>query len=194
MISRCDVCTGLPQQDSAFWRRSLICATGPQLASLPKREGDGASLRGLHAAMRVLRATGWPARYAVARCGPWLELGWWCDYPHDCALQSLINAALAGQYEALVRDDQLINGLLVLDQNIHRAGPGGGSAIFFPALPRRLLPRTEGCIAVSHATMNQRSALRAWFKKNANALGTLLGFSEQVENDGSGGYEDDLSN
>lgn len=137
-----------------FGGRSFDCALGRSGITTQKREGDGASpagaytlLCGFYRADRLAKpVTQLPMR-------PMLELDGWCDDPHDARYNQLITLPFAGSHETLWRDDQLYDVVVVLDQNIHPRRPGGGSAIFFHIAAPGFTP-TEGCIAVSHATMN----------------------------------------
>lgn len=141
--------TGLLQ----FGGRSFPCALGRSGITTQKREGDGASpagafmlLGGFYRADRIPRPrTGLP----MCPLGP--QDGW-CDAPKDPRYNQLVSLPFAAGHEKLWRDDQLYDVIVVLDQNIHPRIAGGGSAIFFHIAAPGFTP-TEGCIAVSHATM-----------------------------------------
>lgn len=136
-----------------FGGRSFACALGRSGITTQKREGDGASpagaytlLCGFYRADRMAKpATQLPMR-------PMLELDGWCDDVRDARYNQLVTRPFAGSHEALWREDQLYDVVVVLDQNIHPRIPAGGSAIFFHIAAPGFTP-TEGCIAVSHATM-----------------------------------------
>lgn len=136
-----------------FGGRSFPCALGRSGITTQKREGDGASpaggfmlLGGFYRADRMPRPlTELPMRPLVPQDG-------WCDAPADPRYNQLVKLPFAASHEKLWRDDQLYDVVVVLDQNIHPRMPGGGSAIFFHIAAPGFTP-TEGCIAVSHATM-----------------------------------------
>ncbi len=137
-----------------FGGRSFACALGRSGITSQKREGDGASpagayrlLGGFYRADRIAKpVTQLPMR-------PMLERDGWCDDPRDARYNQLVTLPFATSHETLWRADQLYDVVVVLDQNIYPRIPGGGSAIFFHIAAPGFTP-TEGCIAVSHATMH----------------------------------------
>lgn len=126
--------------------RRWPCAIGRGGIAARKREGDGATPRG------VLRITGalWrPDR--MARPVPWARpIGpgdLWCDDPSHPLYNRRVRPPLAASAEALCRADPLYDLVLTTDWNA--AGePGRGSAIFLHRWRRPGFP-TEGCIALA---------------------------------------------
>ena len=127
-------------------RRRWPCSIGRGGVATDKREGDGATPRG------VLRITG--ALFRPDRMGrpvPWARpIGprdLWCDDPGHPLYNRPARAPLAASAEALRRADPLYDLILLTDWNA--AGtPGRGSAIFLHRRRRPGAP-TEGCIALA---------------------------------------------
>jgi L,D-peptidoglycan transpeptidase YkuD (ErfK/YbiS/YcfS/YnhG family) len=134
----------------------LPCALGRGGIKAVKREGDGGTPL---AAMRLLsgyfRADGFAAgrrtRLAMSPIGP--ALGW-CEVPGDRNYNRPVRMPYGASYERMRRDDRLYDVCLVLDWNIRPRRRNCGSAIFFH-LARPGMTPTEGCVAVSRATMRR---------------------------------------
>lgn len=143
----------------------LPCALGKGGITAAKREGDG---RTPLAAMRVLsgyfRADGFAAarrtRLAMAPIGP--ALGW-CEVPADRNYNRPVRMPYGASHERMRRDDHLYDVCLVLDWNVRPRRRNRGSAIFLH-LARPGLAPTEGCVAVSRATMRR---LLPWLSKES---------------------------
>jgi L,D-peptidoglycan transpeptidase YkuD (ErfK/YbiS/YcfS/YnhG family) len=131
------------------------CALGRAGRSAHKREGDGATPVGTFRLLGVLyRPDRLPrprTRLPVTAITP--QAGW-CDDPADRAYNRPVELPYAGRHERLWRDDHLYDLVVVIDYNVSRPQKGAGSAIFLH-LPRDGFAPTEGCVAVSLATMRR---------------------------------------
>ncbi len=130
-----------------LWRGVLYpCAVGRGGISGDKREGDGATPRGV---LRLVGCLYRPDR--MARPNAWAlpirPRDLWSDDPAAPDYNLQVRAPYPGSHERLRRADRLYDLVLLTDWNWPRARPGGGSAIF---LHRWRKPRhpTEGCIAL----------------------------------------------
>ena len=81
------------------------------------------------------------------------DLGW-CDAPADRNYNRPVRLPYPAGHERMMRGDHLYDLCLVLDWNIRPRKRGCGSAIFLHVARAGYQP-TEGCIAVSHATMRR---------------------------------------
>ncbi|WP_187968770.1 L,D-transpeptidase family protein [Aquibium microcysteis] len=131
------------------------CALGRSGITALKREGDGATPLAL---MRVLwgyrrpgRGFPPPTRLPMLPAGP--SLGW-CDAPGDRNYNRPVRLPYPASCETMQRADRLYDVVLVLDWNMRPAIRGRGSAIFLHVARPGYAP-TEGCIAVSPATMRR---------------------------------------
>lgn len=125
--------------------RIFPCTIGKGGLTSNKREGDGATPRGIH------RMTGLLYRAdRLAAPAPWAipirKDDLWSDAPDDPAYNSLVRAPYGPSHEALRRADPLYDVILLTDWNWPEATPGQGSAIFLHQYRRKGYP-TEGCIA-----------------------------------------------
>lgn len=125
--------------------RTLPCTHGKGGLSTQKREGDGATPRGL------LRITGCLYRPDRLRSpAPWalpiLPGMLWSDASGDAAYNHLVHAPYGPSHEVLRRADPLYDVILLTDWNWPEATPGAGSAIFLHQWRRPGYP-TEGCLA-----------------------------------------------
>lgn len=128
-----------------FMGRTFPCTIGKGGIRSDKREGDGATPRGIHRITGLLyrpdRLTA-PAPWAM----PIRKDDLWSDAPNDPAYNSLVRAPYAASHESLRRADPLYDMVLLTDWNWPDAQPGKGSAIFLHQYRRKGYP-TEGCIA-----------------------------------------------
>ncbi|WP_170314563.1 L,D-transpeptidase family protein [Aquibium carbonis] len=131
------------------------CALGRGGITAFKREGDGGTPLG---AMKLLWGyrrpeRGWPppTRLAILPAAPWLG---WCDAPGDRNYNRPVRLPYAASCETMQRADRLYDVVAVLDWNMRPAIRGRGSAIFLHIAKPGYLA-TEGCIAVSPATMRR---------------------------------------
>jgi L,D-peptidoglycan transpeptidase YkuD (ErfK/YbiS/YcfS/YnhG family) len=131
-------------------RRFAPCALGRSGVKAPpfKAEGDGASPVGVWPLRRVLyRAdrirepdTGLP----IAEIAP--DDGW-CDAPGDPAYNRQVKLPYAASTEALWRDDEVYDLIVVLGYNDDPVVSGAGSAIFLHVASADHY-FTEGCVAM----------------------------------------------
>ncbi len=113
-----------------------------------KREGDGASPRGLWPALRVFYRPGRLRRPRTQLPAVPLREDWgWCDAPADRNYNRRVTKPYAASAERLWRSDGLYDVLVVLDYNVSRRAAGRGSAIFVHVARRGVAP-TAGCIAL----------------------------------------------
>ena len=134
-----------------FHRHLLPCSIGRSGLTATKREGDGATPRGIHQIIGML--------YRPDRLGP--PAPWahpirpgdlWSDAPLDPAYNQHVRAPYAHSHEVLRRADPLYDLVLLTDWNTAPAIPFSGSAIFLHQWRRPGYP-TEGCIALSRTNL-----------------------------------------
>jgi L,D-peptidoglycan transpeptidase YkuD (ErfK/YbiS/YcfS/YnhG family) len=135
-----------------FLGRRFACTIGKGGIRTDKREGDGATPRGVH------RITG--MLYRPDRLRPpmaWAEpIGprdLWSDAPNDAAYNTQVRAPYPHSHEALRRADPLYDLVLLTDWNWPDAVSGRGSAIFLHQQRRTGYP-TEGCVAFARADLH----------------------------------------
>ena len=120
------------------------CTVGRGGVRRDKREGDGATPRGIHRITGILYR---PDR--LERPAPWAEpIGprdLWCDDPAHPAYNRPVRAPFPASHEKLRRADRLYDLVLLTDWNADGT-PGAGSAIFLHRWRKPGHP-TEGCIA-----------------------------------------------
>lgn len=125
--------------------RYLPCAIGRGGRSADKREGDGATPRGVHHIVGCLYRAD-----RMARPNHWAKAirpgDLWSDDPDHCDYNHLVRTPYAHSHEALRRADPLYDLVLLTDWNWPLAIPGKGSAIFIHQWRKPRHP-TEGCIA-----------------------------------------------
>lgn len=133
-----------PQGLHAFGR-TLPCSIGRGGLSDTKREGDGATPRGLHHVVgclyrpdRIISPAPWAA--------PILPGMLWSDDMRDAAYNQPVRAPYGHSHESLRRADPLYDIILLTDWNWPDPVPGAGSAIFLHQWRRPGYP-TEGCLA-----------------------------------------------
>ena len=113
-----------------------------------KREGDGASPRGLFSLLHVYYRpdrvprprTGLPVRPIRRRDG-------WCDASADRNYNRPVPMPYPASAEELWREDHLYDIVVVVDWNVRRRGRGYGSAIFMHVAEKDYGP-TAGCVAL----------------------------------------------
>ena len=129
-----------------FLGRTFPCTIGRGDLSDRKREGDGATPRGIHRIVGLLYR---PDR--IARPADWalpIRPGdLWSDDPKDADYNLMVRAPHPFSHERLRRADRLYDIVVLTDWNWPNAVPGRGSAIFLHRW-RRLGYPTEGCVAL----------------------------------------------
>ena len=111
-----------------------------------KREGDGATPRGVHGIVGMLYRPdrmAQPADWAL----PIRPGDLWSDDPRHEDYNLMVRAPYPHSHEKLRRADPLYDLILITDWNWPRAERGHGSAIFIHQRRRAGYP-TEGCVAL----------------------------------------------
>jgi L,D-peptidoglycan transpeptidase YkuD (ErfK/YbiS/YcfS/YnhG family) len=118
-----------------------------------KREGDGKSPLGVWPMRRVLYRPDRAQRPATAlEVQPIVPDDGWCNAPCDPAYNRPVKRPYPASCEAMWRQDELYDLVVVLGHNDDPPVPGLGSAIFLH-LARPGYAATEGCVALSRADM-----------------------------------------
>jgi L,D-peptidoglycan transpeptidase YkuD (ErfK/YbiS/YcfS/YnhG family) len=116
-----------------------------------KREGDGASPRGIWAMVRAFyRADRLQRPRASVPLEPLRPEAGWCDAPSDRNYNRRVRLPYGAGAERLWRDDGLYDLILVLGYNLPSRSKGRGSAIFVHVARPDFAP-TAGCIALRRA-------------------------------------------
>lgn len=128
-----------------FAGRHWPCTVGRGGITGNKREGDGATPRGVHRIVgmlyrpdRMARPTDWAV--------PLRRGDLWSDDVTDPDYNLMVNASHPYRHERLWRADRLYDLILLTDWNWPYAEKGRGSAIFLHRWRRPGHP-TEGCVA-----------------------------------------------
>ncbi|MGR3713039.1 MAG: L,D-transpeptidase family protein [Shimia sp.] len=128
-----------------FLGRHFPCTIGKGGILTEKREGDGATPRGVHTITGLLYRAD-----RLAAPAPWARpIGkddLWSDASGDAAYNQHVRAPYTPSHESLRRADPLYDMILLMDWNWPNAQPNKGSAIFLHTWRRCGFP-TEGCIA-----------------------------------------------
>lgn len=134
-----------------FGGRRIPCTIGRGGITDDKREGDGATPRGMH---RIAGMLFRPDR--VAPPVPWaVPIGprdIWSDDPADPDYNHMTRGPSPFRHERLRRADRLYDLVVLTDWNWPHAVPRRGSAIFLHRWRRPGYP-TEGCVAMSPADL-----------------------------------------
>jgi L,D-peptidoglycan transpeptidase YkuD (ErfK/YbiS/YcfS/YnhG family) len=129
-----------------FLGRRFPCTLGKGGITSDKREGDGATPRGVHHIVGMLYR---PDRMAAP--APWavpIRPGdLWSDASGDANYNQMVRVPYAHSAESLRRADPLYDLVLLTDWNWPDAKAGLGSAIFVHQHRRPGFP-TEGCIGL----------------------------------------------
>lgn len=135
-----------------FQGRLWPCTIGKGGIKSNKREGDGATPRGVHRVVRMLYRAD-----RIAQPTSWAQpigpLDLWSDDQNDANYNLMVRAPYAPSHEKLRRADPLYDLVILTDWNWPSAKPGHGSAIFIHQYRRPGYP-TEGCIAFSRAHLH----------------------------------------
>lgn len=140
-----------------FAGRYWPCSIGRGGVRTDKREGDGATPRGVHRIVgllyrpdRMARPTDWAV--------PIRPGDLWSDDTGHEDYNLMVRAPYPYSHEALRRADPLYDLVLITDWNWPRAERGRGSAIFLHQWRRPGYP-TEGCIAFRRDHLRQIAGL-----------------------------------
>ncbi|TMM52395.1 L,D-transpeptidase family protein [Sulfitobacter sabulilitoris] len=129
-----------------FQGRTYPCTIGKGGCTGHKREGDGATPRGVHGIVGMLYR---PDR--IARPAAWAKPihpgDLWSDDPRHEEYNMMVRAPYPHSHERLRRADPLYDLVILTDWNWPYAVKGRGSAIFLHQFRRPGYP-TEGCIAL----------------------------------------------
>lgn len=143
----------LTPQGLRFQGRLWPCTIGKGGISARKREGDGATPRGVHAIVGMLYR---PDR--IAPPSSWAKpigpLDLWSDDAGDADYNMMVRAPYPHSHEKLRRADPLYDLVILTDWNWPYAVKGRGSAIFIHQFRRPGYP-TEGCIALSRSHLHR---------------------------------------
>lgn len=136
-----------------FGNERIRCALGRSGIRAVKREGDGATPRGV---LRVVKGLYRPDRMLRPRCRLPLAAirpdDGWCDQMGDRNYNRFVRHPYAGSAERLWRPDELYDIVVVLDYNDRPRAQGRGSALFLHVARDGLQP-TAGCIALAKADL-----------------------------------------
>ncbi|MEZ5750995.1 MAG: L,D-transpeptidase family protein [Paracoccaceae bacterium] len=136
-----------------FKGRRFPCTIGRGGRTNDKREGDGATPRGVH---RIVSLHYRPDRVPAHALPDWAEpirLGdLWCDASGHPLYNQPVRAPFTASHEAMRRADPLYDIVLTTDWNWPLAEPGKGSAIFLHTWRRPGYP-TAGCVAFARADL-----------------------------------------
>jgi len=141
-----------------FRNRLYPCTVGRSglIDADAKREGDGATPRGVHRIVGMLYR---PDR--IAAPAPWASVigttDLWSDDVRDEDYNQLVQAPYPFSHEVMRRADPMYDLVLVTDWNYPDATPGRGSAIFMHQW-RRPHGRTAGCVALSRRDLHEIAA------------------------------------
>lgn len=120
------------------------------IAARDKREGDGCTPTGRYPIRRVLfRADRGPAPQTVLPVRRLREDDGWCDAPADTAYNCPVRRPFTASHEAMWRDDELYDIVVILGHNDDPPQPNAGSAIFLHCKRGDYQP-TEGCVALAN--------------------------------------------
>lgn len=131
------------------------CALGRAGVTFAKREGDGATPMGRFGLVAVLYRPDRLHRPITALpVHPINAADGWCDDPTDRNYNRPVTLPYPASHERLWREDNLYDVVVILDYNLRKPRPAGGSAIFLH-LAAPGLPPTAGCVAVTPESMGR---------------------------------------
>jgi len=135
-----------------FLGRHFACTVGRGGVTDNKREGEGATPRGVHGLVGMLYRAD-----RIAKPADWaLPIGprdLWSDDPRHEDYNLMVRAPYAPSHEVLHRADPLYDLVILTDWNWPRAVRGHGSAIFLHQWRRPGYP-TAGCVAFSRRDLH----------------------------------------
>ncbi len=129
------------------------CALGCNDVQNTKREGDGATPAGIFLLRQVFYrsdrlpppTSGLPVRVLAPDDG-------WCDDPGHRDYNRFVRLPFEASHEALWREDNLYDVIVVVGHNDDPPLPGLGSAIFIHCATKDFAP-TQGCVALARETL-----------------------------------------
>lgn len=128
--------------------RALPVALGRSGIRADKREGDGATPRGIFRPVRIWWRADREARprsaLPVRRIRPGDA---WCEDPRDRRYNRPVNRAQTATGDRLWREDALYDLILEIDHNLRPRIAGRGSAVFIHVARPNFGP-TAGCVAL----------------------------------------------
>lgn len=132
------------------WRgKQYACALGAGGVSSDKQEGDDITPAGCYPLRLVLfRPDRMVAPETALPVAPLRPGDGWCDDPAHAGYNSQVSLPLAAHCEALWRDDEVYDLIVVIGFNDDPVVPGAGSAIFMHVARTRYEP-TRGCVALA---------------------------------------------
>ena len=129
------------------------CAIGRSGIVSRKREGDGATPRGLFSLRCAFyRPDRLPAPLTALPVYPIGKTDGWCDAPDRPEYNQGVQIPFGSSHERLWRTDRLYDIIVALSHNDEPVVSGLGSAIFMHLASPGFCP-TEGCIAVTRPVM-----------------------------------------
>lgn len=135
--------------------RRVPCALGPAgvRPASEKREGDGASPAGVWPIREVIyRPDRGPAPTTALPSRAMIPENGWCDDPADPAYNRPVILPYPASAEAMWREDEIYDIVVVLGHNDDPVESGMGSAIFLH-LARPGYPPTQGCVAIARSDL-----------------------------------------
>jgi L,D-peptidoglycan transpeptidase YkuD (ErfK/YbiS/YcfS/YnhG family) len=146
---------------------TVRCTLGRSGRRFSKREGDGATPRGVWGLREVLHRPGLRVKTGLRRRELRPRDGW-CDEPGDRNYNRRVKRPYPASHELLCREDELYDIVVPLGFNDGPRRRGGGSAIFFHLAAADGGP-TAGCVAVSRRDMlkvlplcGPRTRMKVW--------------------------------
>jgi L,D-peptidoglycan transpeptidase YkuD (ErfK/YbiS/YcfS/YnhG family) len=125
----------------------FVCSLGRNNVKQIKREGDGATPRGVFQLRRVLyRADRLPVPATDLPVSVIQRSDGWCDAPDDVHYNQLVQHPYQASAEKLWRDDSRYDIIVIVGYNDDPVVAGRGSAIFLHVAAEDFRP-TEGCVA-----------------------------------------------
>lgn len=127
---------------------AIRCVCGKSGVTAQKREGDGASPRGVWPVREVFyRPDRLPKPDTALPITALGEADGWCDAPESSVYNQKVTLPFSESHERLWRDDPLYDLIVPLGYNDDPPQAGRGSAIFLH-IARPDWRGTEGCLAV----------------------------------------------
>lgn len=133
----------------------MPCVLGPAGLRQRKREGDGATPRGLFPLTSCFfRADRGPRPRCRLPARSTRDDDGWCDDAGDANYNLPVRLPFAGRHEAMWRSDRLYDLGIVVDYNQRRPRKHLGSAIFIHVMAPDATP-TAGCVALRPADLRR---------------------------------------